>query len=108
MLAGIAKFTLDSQCGGLNHKGTDFASHALSSFLEASRARGWSAANLYVDLVAAFDSVVREIVMGARLSPAALHGRLSLLKLDEDVITAVMSYVQHGDVLEGRRGRAHC
>jgi hypothetical protein len=50
--------------------------------------------------VAAFDSVVREVVMGARMAPEALRARLAELSLDADVIEAIVSYVRDGDVLQ--------
>ncbi len=39
------------------------------------------------------------LIMGARMSPQALFGNLEKLGIDADVIHAMVSYVQHGDIL---------
>ncbi len=96
----VNDFALESQCGGLLGRGTDFASQPPRLFLQAARCRSWSASVLFLDLSAAFDSVTRELIMGAKTSPLQLHGNLPRLGLDQDVISAMINYVQEGDVLQ--------
>jgi hypothetical protein len=55
------------QLGGVRKRGTDFGIYIISSFLEAAGVEGWSAGVLYVDLVEAFDTVLRELIFGSPL-----------------------------------------
>ena len=52
------------QCGGIPHRGTDLASHLLRSPVDFSSFTGKTVAILFVDLVKAFDRVIREFVVG--------------------------------------------
>ncbi len=54
---------------------------------------------LFVDLSAAFDSLIREIVMGARMQPELLKGNLVAVGVEEEVVTAVLLHVREGGVL---------
>ena len=89
----------DSQRGGLNRTGSDFASHTIRQVMIATKARSWSSAVLFVDLVTAFDSVIREIIMGGKMAPDRLRVNLAKLGLDADIIEAVESYAAHEDIL---------
>ena len=51
------------QCGATASRGTDFATHAMLTFVERCRLLRRSHFVLFVDLVEAFDKAVREIVL---------------------------------------------
>lgn len=52
------------QFGATPDRGTDFAAHVLSTFVEFCNTAGLSYFVLFIDLVKAFDRVLREIVLG--------------------------------------------
>ena len=52
------------QFGATSGKGTDFASHIVRSFIDMCNALSLSFFILIVDLVKAFDRIVRELVLG--------------------------------------------
>ena len=52
-----------SQCGGLKHKGTDIAALTARSFLDKRKAQNRSAAILFADVIAAFDSAIRQLLL---------------------------------------------
>ena len=60
--------SLDTMCGGLLHRGCDFASHILNSTLDLCRMRKSSVLCLFVDVVAAFDSVMHSFIVDLELS----------------------------------------
>ena len=79
-LAGIVKQAIDpiyeskmpaTQFGAVPRRGTDQASLMIRAAIEVSILKGCSIAVLFVDLVKAFDKVIREIVFGWGPSPPA-------------------------------------
>ena len=54
----------EAQCGAVKRKGADFATHVLRTLQDYTAARGLSLIILFVDLVKAFDRVLRELVLG--------------------------------------------
>ena len=54
----------DTQFGGRSGGGTDLASHTVISFIEYCKSHTLSFFVLFVDLVKAFDRVLREITVG--------------------------------------------
>ena len=53
----------DAVYGGVPKRGTEMCSHHSMAFWEYTRAVGMSAAQLYVDIVGAFDAVIRQLVV---------------------------------------------
>ena len=53
----------DTQFGATARRGADFATHILETFMEVCRKRKKSFLVLFVDLVKAFDRVIRELVV---------------------------------------------
>ena len=53
-----------NQHGGTKGRGTDFASHIVRSLLDIAHLKGWSVFVLFLDLIKAYDRVVRELVLG--------------------------------------------
>lgn len=54
---------IDTQCGGIKHKGTDMANHTVRAFLQLAKLTKTTVAVLFIDIKSAFDSVVRELIM---------------------------------------------
>ena len=54
----------DTQFGATAQPGADFATHILVTLMEVCRKRKKSVFVLFVDLVKAFDRVIRELVFG--------------------------------------------
>ena len=54
----------DTQFGATALREADFATHILVTFMEICRKRKKSFIGLFVDLVTAFDRVIRELVFG--------------------------------------------
>ena len=52
------------QYGGVKNKGTDMAAHAARSFWSFTRSRKLSAAQLFLDVIGAFGSLIRELMFG--------------------------------------------
>ena len=100
LLERVGLFAHTTQCGGLLRRGTHFAAHMVRSFCMLAALTGESCAVFFGDLIAAFDSVVREIIMGGRLDPDALRRRLRALALEPDVVEAIVAYVAAGDLLQ--------
>ena len=68
-------------CGGISHRGCDFASHLLNATLDLARLRKRSIATLFVDVIAAFDSVLHSFIVDLELSDEStvyLMDRLNL------------------------------
>ena len=61
---GYHAYVASSQCGAVKGKGSDFATHLLRTLLDYAASCGKSVAILFVDLVKAFDRVIREVVLG--------------------------------------------
>ena len=53
------KFSDRTQCGGYKQRGTDVCSFVVRSFMQSVVPMRWSCAVLFVDIVAAFDSLIR-------------------------------------------------
>ena len=54
----------EEKCGAVKRKGGECATHLLRTVLDYAASWGRSVAILFVDLVKAFDRVLREIVIG--------------------------------------------
>lgn len=58
-----------NQCVGVAKRGTDFATHMIVTCASIAQMLRMSIFTLYVDLTKAYDSVIRQIVMGWRETP---------------------------------------
>ena len=58
-----AKASRSNAHGGIKHRGIDFASQTLSSYIRTCKMHGQSYGALFVDLMFAFDDLCREIVL---------------------------------------------
>ena len=95
----IKDFTPEDQFGGCEGGGTDYRAHVVRSLIEYAAMAQMSILVLFVDLVSAYDSVVREIVLGFPHDLPFAQQRSYLRKLDlpEEVVSVIMTYLQeHG------------
>ena len=69
--------------GATSKRSTDFATHAVRTVLQLCRAMSLSYMVLFIDLVKAFDCVIREVVLGfpAHSSEASQRSYLACLRV---------------------------
>ena len=94
MIKGVEKFSMDTQCGGVLHRGTDFAAQYVRSVFEWAKSMGWSISSLFVDVVAAFYELVREFVMPSEISDAHLCAMFKALGFKSDEIHNMLKEIQ--------------
>ena len=86
--------TLAGQLGGFAHQECAFGSLYVQTFLRRAYRQGTPAAVIFVDLRAAFHSVVRELVLGSALGDAKdrdiLQDALAQEGLEQDVIQKLL------------------
>ena len=85
LLPHLNTFALDSMCGGILAKGTDFCSHYVRAAKSLSKQRGTSLCILFVDVHCAFASVLRDLVFHNRISDSALASFFSSLGCDQSL-----------------------
>ena len=98
----ITKGMPDDQYGGCSGGGTDYASMVIKSLIGYAAKASLSIFVLFLDLVAAYDSIIREIAFGFPHNLAAhqQHDYLVSLGLSEDIAASILEYVEkHGTVL---------
>ena len=88
----------ESQFGAVSKRGTDYAAHIVQSLIAIAEKRGWSIFVLYVDLVKAFDRVVRELLFGypSEVPDDASAKKLYLeaLGLPTEVADKIFTYIE--------------
>ena len=90
------------QHGGVSGRGTDFATYVVRASLEYAALAEWSIFVLYLDLVKAYDRILRELVIGF---PANLLedkvGYLVSLGIAEESARWIAEYIeQHGCLMK--------
>ena len=91
----------DTQFEATSLRGADFATHTLVTFMEMCRRRKKSFFVLFVDLVKAFDRVIRELVFGIPPGVTDVCKQLSDLGLSGSQLNFVTSFVaRHGSLFE--------
>jgi len=80
----LNEYALDTMCGGLLHRGTDFSSHILSSALDFAKHRKRSVLCLFVDVTAAFDSVLHSFLVDLELSDESILYLMARLNLPSE------------------------
>jgi len=93
-------FSLDTQCGSLLHKGTDFASHLLNSFLDIAKLKKRSAIVLFIDVIAAFDSVIHSFLCDIPLTDEAVLYLIKRLNLPGECYTELCEALKAPSVLK--------
>ena len=92
----------EEQCGCISHRGTEFATHLVRSFIDYCHVNKMCYFILFVDLEKAFDKIVREFVLGL---PEGLQQDpieyLTSLGLSSDVsATLVQDILTNGPFLQ--------
>ena len=89
------------QYGAAKERSTDFATHVLLSFIAVCNACAMSYFVLFVDLVKAFDRIVRELVFGWPAYASDPREYLRGIGLNPEQVEWIAEYVaKHGSVLE--------
>ena len=89
--------------GGVPQRGTDMCSHQSMAFWEYTRSTGKSAAQIFVDILGAFDAVVRQLVLGSSELPfddEAIARIVASLGLPPEVMHHLAKELSRMSVLE--------
>jgi hypothetical protein len=91
----------ETQFGAVRGRGTDMATHIALSSAHYAQVMQLSIAMIFLDLVKAFDRIVRQLVVGwGRTPPVDKHAYLRGLGLPPGAAEWVANYlVRHGDLL---------
>ena len=85
----------EEQLGGVSGGGTDLANHIIRSLQAYAKQMGWCCFTLFIDLVAAFDSAIREIVFDVPHDWAgSVPDYLTSLGLQPHVVEAVSELLE--------------
>jgi len=110
-LVGIIKRTIDpiyeekmprDQYGGVRKRGTDIATHLVASAAAAAKLKSWCFFALFIDLVKAFDRIIRQIVFGwGELAEERRIPFLRSLNVSEKAAKWIKDYIdERGGVFE--------
>ncbi len=72
------RYVPENQCGNI---GTEYATHIVREFQRWARANGLSSLILFMDLISAFYSVIRQLVIGLNCSDEDIFKLMALLNL---------------------------
>eukprot|EP00973_Karenia_brevis_P030638 4224824-Karenia_brevis.AAC.1 len=81
------------QCGAVSQRGSDFAHHLVQTVMIYAAAMSMSVFALFLDLVKAFDRVVRELVLGWPPGCDDHLQHLLDLGLDLEAATFIYEYI---------------
>ena len=73
----------ESMCGGFMARGTDFCSHIIRTRQNIARCKNFSFGVLFIDIVGAFASVVRSLIISTEMPDEYVVYIFKTLKLDE-------------------------
>jgi hypothetical protein len=99
LLPSAEEYALDSQCGSLSHRGTDFASHFLNAAIEYCHFSKLSFICLFADIVAAFDSVLHSFIVNLPVCDETIIYLMSRLKLPPDAFQDLCMQLHEAPVL---------
>ena len=77
---------LQTMCGGISHRGCDFASHLLNATLDLSRLRKKSTATFFVGEIAAFGGVLHSFIVDLELSDESILYLMNRLNLPSECL----------------------
>ncbi len=80
----LGSYMISSMYGGFLERGVDFASLHVKSLIAYSKVRNMSIGILYIDVCAAFESVIRQIVFGPTLSDESIVMLFKMLNFNEE------------------------
>jgi len=93
------KYALDSQCGGLCHRGTDFASHMLNTAYDYAKIHRASVIGFFVDVIAAFDSVIHSFIINLEISDESITYLMSRLALPPECFEELCQTIRENSAL---------
>ena len=85
------------QLGGIPHKGVDFASHTLRSFLDLGRRHGRSVGVVFLDVQSAFYRLLRCLAIGPTCTTQELHYLLQTMKIPPCATQALLVAAEQPD-----------
>jgi len=89
------------KCGAVKNKGCDIATHFIRTALDFARTKGVAIAVVFVDLVKAFDRVIREFVIGWAAEDGSPLQTLIGMGLSEEHAVDVYDFIlKYGTVAE--------
>ena len=103
----LGRSALDTQCGGVESRGADFGGHIVRQFLDLGKAQGKSVAVVFVDVVGAFASVIREIVLGGLTEVGQIAALCSKLGLDQALGQEIIELARRGGVIDSVGASPH-
>ena len=89
-----------AQHGGMPHRGTALCSHFSRSFFGYACERSLCAAQLYVDVIGAFDTVLRQLLFQNELSDEVIAFVLNSLGMDAEVMHKLAQHISNKDFLD--------
>ena len=99
MLNSYNRYVRETQCGGVANRGTDYAAHYVKSLLEVTHIRRLCVALVFIDVIGAFDALIRSIIVMSLQSHEQLRNHLSAFCPDENIINEVMVLSMRRSVL---------
>ena len=90
----------ESMHGGVPHKGTALCAHMCRSFFQYTAAHGMCAVQIFVDVVGAFDTVLRQLLFCGPLSHELVAFVLRTLGIGPEGIHQLASHVSSGESLQ--------
>ena len=100
LVGDAGQYFHETQQGGLPGRGTDLAAHSLRLFIEAAFHHKRSAGVLFVDLVSAFYTVVRELCMTLSTSDEDIAKLFSTLGLPPSAMHELAQKLQEMPILD--------
>ena len=96
----LTSYSLESQCGGIGGKGTDFAAHGLRLAQKYAQHSRKSAMFIFYDLVAAFHKVLRQLLFGSGPWDEDLARVMAELDMPEDAMHELYQVLTNSSVMK--------
>jgi len=103
----FAKIARQTQHGGVADRGTDLCAHLTRSFYMYTKVAGLSACCIYLDVVGAFDAMIRELLFGGDISDNVVIHLMQLFDLGPEVFKDLAHFLATGTFLEASGASPH-
>ena len=107
MIKAYGKFVLPTQCGGICGRGTDTAMHIARMHWQWAQVHEMSAAQVYIDVVSAFATLHRALVVCLDRSDASLARIAATFGLPAEALHEVVRIISAPDALQQLEVSAH-
>ena len=94
------KVARQTQHGGVPNRGTDLCAHLTRSFYMYTKVAHLSAGCIYLDVVGAFDAMIRELLFGGEITDKVIIYLMQLLDLGPEVFRDLAHFLSSGAFLE--------